>query len=235
MESVVGLCCLSAALALMRSATAEYTVGQTADCINYRVQEAEKHTTGQIAPYFSGYKEEENRTSCPPWYTKVVSNGSVSCECSVTFGGLIQCSDPPLLRHCYCMTYGEDGKSLVVGKCVYGCDIVASHPYYQLPHKTSDLNIAICNPFNREGQLCGRCKPGFGLPVYSFQMFCANCRDSDYNWAKYVGAAFLPLTAFFFLVITFRISATSPSLNAFIFICQILTTPVLMRNVATDV
>ena len=40
--------------------------------------------------------------------------------------------------------------------------------------------------------------------------------------------AYAPLTVFFFVVIIFRVNALSGSMNAFIFICQILSCPVAM-------
>ena len=138
------------------------------------------------------------------------------------------------LLRCYCMTYGEDENVLVLGRCMYGRHpfiISQTYRHYRLLNNASNLNTDICNFFKWEGQLCGRCKPGYGFPVYLLQMFFVNCIDYGKNWIKYVAASFLLLTAFFLVVLIFRISATSPSLNAFIFI---LTTPVLLCIVATD-
>ena len=41
--------------------------------------------------------------------------------------------------------------------------------------------------------------------------------------------AFFPLTIFFVMVVTFRITATSPSMNAFVLACQVLMSPFQIR------
>ena len=76
---------------------------------------------------------------------------------------------------------------------------------------TEMLNYELCDEYNREGQLCGECKEGFGPPVYSYTFSCVKCQESDFklNLLKYIAAAFIPLTVFFFLVIIFKVRATS--------------------------
>ena len=55
------------------------------------------------------------------------------------------------------------------------------------------------------------------------------CSHTSYNWLKYILAAFLPLTVFFIIILSFRVSVTSPQLNAFVFISQILAAPANAR------
>ena len=90
-----------------------------------------------------------------------------------------------------------------------------------------------CNRTVRDGQLCGRCQTGYAPPVYSYDLTCVECSSSHNaivkRWVKYNVIAFLPLTIFFIVVVTLHISATSPSLNAFIFVSQLLTAPVISR------
>ena len=113
----------------------------------------------------------ENMTCTETWF--IPSTGSGSCECGSTRGGIVECdtnSKKVNLLQCYCMTFSIDGSMLVVGPCLYGCVMQNDHnPYYPLPSNTSELS-AFCNNYNREGQLCGRCKPGFALPVYSYNL-----------------------------------------------------------------
>ena len=78
----------------------------------------------------------------------------------------------------------------------------------------------MCGHLNRGGQLCGKCKENYSIPVYSYEMKCVQCSTSPFNWVKYVLAAFLPLTVFFVLVLSCRLSATSPKLFAFVFLSQ---------------
>jgi len=58
------------------------------------------------------------------------------------------------------------------------------------------------------------------MPVYSYDMKCVQCSTSQFGWVKYILAAFLQLTVFFILVLSCRLSATSPQLSTFAFFSQ---------------
>ena len=152
------------------------------------------------------------------------------CECGDRLGGLVECDEKSLdvtLAVCYCMThYEEDPNTIAVGACAYQCD--HHNGWVYTPY--SDYE---CKRMAREGQLCGRCQTGFAPPVYSYDLKCVECSSSHNaivkRWVKYIVIAFLPLTVFFIIVVTLHISATSPSLIAFIFVSQLLTAPVMSR------
>lgn len=93
----------------------------------------------------------------------------------------------------------------------------------------SELDNAICGHFNRTDQMCGRCKKGYAPPVYSYSLSCVECSDYKYNWLKYIAAAFLPLTFFYIIIVVFRMGVMSTEMQAYIMICQLLSTPGLMR------
>ena len=61
--------------------------------------------------------------------------------------------------------------------------------------------------------------------MYSYDLWCVECSHFHYNWLKYILAAFLPLTVFFIIILSFRVSITSPQLNAFVFISQLVAAP----------
>ena len=63
---------------------------------------------------------------------------------------------------------------------------------------------------------------------------CVNCTDYSNNWAKYMAISFLPLTVLFLVVVIFRISVASGSLNVFVLVCQIFTAPYVLRHVASN-
>jgi hypothetical protein len=63
---------------------------------------------------------------------------------------------------------------------------------------------------------------------------CVNCTDYHLNWLRYVGVAFGPLTLFSLFVCFFHISATSPYLYGFVFLCQVVTSPTALRIVVLD-
>ena len=60
---------------------------------------------------------------------------------------------------------------------------------------------------------------------------CVKCKDYNNGWIKFIVASFLPLTTFYIIVIIFRISVTSSTLNAFIMVNQIVASPPLIRNI----
>ena len=141
------------------------------------------------------------------------------------------CSNELYVLICYCMYFNEEEDSaIIVGQCFFTC---FHHPelYFRLPLNGTQLNEAQCGDLGREGQLCGSCKKGYSLPVYSYQFLsCVKCHDYSYkNWVKYIAIAFGPLTVFFIIVIVCRISATSAKLNAFILINQLVAMPAQMR------
>ena len=109
-----------------------------------------------------------------------------------------------------------------------------------LHRNEADTNLSdlcdhdICQ--NRQGQMCGQCKDNHSPSPYSYQLKCAYCSNYKYNWLNLV-MAYLPLTVFFLVVIIFRLDALSASMipNAFIFFCQIISSPALMSLLSTFV
>ena len=180
----------------------------------------------------------DNTTVCPTWfYPKTLMNGSTVCVCGSDLGEKIKCNNKThlvSLSRCYWITYGTDENNLVVGPSFYGCGVYKQmvgpcHGKNVIVPANPDNLSELCDCYNRDGQLCGKCMKGFAPSVYSYSMNCVHCQGHASNWLQYVAVAFLPLTAFFIIVITFRISATSGLMNTLIFISQIGTAPVTMR------
>ena len=71
----------------------------------------------------------------------------------------------------------------------------------------------------RVGQLCHKCKPGYGPAVLSYELKCLKC-DTAYGWLLYLLLGCLPTTLLFFVTIIFQVRITSASMNAFIFYVQ---------------
>ena len=131
----------------------------------------------------------------------------------------------------YCMTQTNEKDQIIVGSCQYTCR--RSEYYFDITANTSsEINMLICERYNRQGQLCGSCMPGYAPPVYSYYLSCVNCTTS--NWAKYMAVSLLPVTAFFVIVITLSISATSPKLNGLILCLQLVFSPSNQRSFSTS-
>ena len=161
---------------------------------------------------------------CPLWTT--LQNDS--CKCGSDAFGLVQCEDARGafgVTNCYCMTTDKNNTSPLVGSCYYACEhLLTVDTHYKLEvNTTQDLDIVTCRHYNRTGVMCGKCIEGYGLPVYSYSLSCVECSHYKYNWLKYIAVAYIPLTLFYFMVIIFRISATSGLMAGYITVCQLLT------------
>ena len=140
------------------------------------------------------------------------------------------------IRNCDCMTYNNDKCSVLIGDCPYGCGFITDNAswsrqiYHQMPKNVSEYNLEMCGRLNRDGPMCSKCRKGFSPLVYSYELKCVACKDSKYNWLKFAAVAFIPLTFFYFVVILFRIDATSPYLYGFITLNQALASPINLRG-----
>ena len=159
-------------------------------------------------------------TPCPTWFLRDSSNNG-TCRCGSDIDGAVRCNDSTkevAILNYYCMTYNES-TGPVVGNCFYNHHTLEAALYHPLPSNITNLAIT-CGYYNRAGQLCGNCKKNYNIPVYSYDLTCVQCSTSYFSWVKYILAAFLPLTIFFILALSFRLSATSPRFSTFAFLSQ---------------
>ena len=173
--------------------------------------------------------------ACPPW--TVYNSSSDQCQCGDDLGGVVYCNRETLkvsVLYCYCMTHNRQTNETLVGKCLANCVHRIAACMSNTDITTNDsrlLDNELCKELNRTGQLCGDCIEGYGPPVYSYSLKCVKCKESNfrYNLFKYIVLAFLPLTVFYLVVIIFKISVTTGSMVAYVLICQMFTSPAVMR------
>ena len=162
------------------------------------------------------------------------------CHCADSLDGVVYC-DPSrdvFVKSQYCMSIDNDSGEEVVGRCLYTYlkfsdpNITSIGLYYKVPRNLHDLEHALCDELNRRGLLCGKCKAGFGYPMYPNFRKCVDCPPNLYarNWMLYIFISFGPLTLFLMLVVCLRINAASAPLNAFVFISQVITQPPFTRG-----
>ena len=166
-------------------------------------------------------------TKCSHWKYHKYDNSS--CVCGDSIDGAITCySDESMVRllSCHCMTYSDNGKEIVVGTCPYFCENYVHVAIYEYTNLSTFCSLE--NHQNRQGQMCGQCLDDHSPSPYSYTLACAYCSDYKYNWIKYLLMAYLPLTVFYLIVVVFKVNALSPSMNAFILLCQITSCPALM-------
>ena len=80
----------------------------------------------------------------------------------------------------------------------------------------------MCGPLNREGPLCGKCKDGYGIALYSYTLECSKCWGHGYGWVLYYFLELFPITVMYFPVVIFHIRATSSPLSALVFMGQMV-------------
>ena len=171
---------------------------------------------------------------CPLWMYPNLSSSQHECVCGSKLGDIVDCEPnlPSLnIKENYCLFYSKEMNDTFIGSCPYwyGGKISKKSQIKNI----SSLSCGSMHGMHRKGRLCGECMDNYSLPVYSYSLMCIKCYSMDfkYGWIKFIAAAFLPLTAFFFLVIVFRISATSSALNGFILISQIAATPAVINYI----
>ena len=170
--------------------------------------------------------------TCPLWKYHKYHNSS--CVCGSGIDNVVYCEDNQStisIVPCYCMSNSDNGDGVVLGACPFLC---GNYFYMDI---NSDSNLStLCDRDirqNRQGQMCGKCKDNHSPSPYSYRLKCASCSHYKYNWLKYLAAAYVPLTVFFFVVIIFRLNALSASMNAIIFFAQLASSPAVMNAIST--
>lgn len=166
--------------------------------------------------------------ACPPWFTPNLTNGTITCTCGREIGDYLRCdqdNQKTTLRLSKCMTF--DNYTTFVGECPLAPVENASLGYLHLPENLSDLNEFMCGRYNREGQLCGKCKDGYSPAILSYGQGCMDCRDkAATSLLTFFAITIIPVTLFYFIILFFvRVNVLSPYLNAFVLYAQLLAAP----------
>ena len=165
------------------------------------------------------------RDVCPPWF--IPDNTSITgCSCH-SFTPDVMCGKHFSLMHFgICITYNSAVELTEFGHCPYIAHYNTTSDdhdlYIQLPDNVSLLNEFMCGPLNREGTLCGQCRDGYGIALYSYSLECSKCWGHGYGWLLYYFLELFPITVLYFLVVIFHIRATSSPLSALVFMSQIV-------------
>ena len=167
--------------------------------------------------------------SCGPWF----HCQSGRCQPGPPLPSGVLSFDNKSVLDCYCVTYNKLEDSVEIGKCIFNCmkekSVSKDTIYSNLPSNVSDLNKMFCEKFNRQGTLCGQCKDDHFPLAYSFNLTCVKCPHSKTNWIKYVSVAFIPLTAFYFVILLFKVNIASSHLYGFVFFSQEISMAVMSR------
>ena len=177
-----------------------------------------------------------NDSVCPPWGYCDETSGA--CKC---FMSDVLICDPNGVQNFimvdYCLTISDVTDELELGLCIYNSEYLGhtklyiDYAYDSLPLQTSKLNTEMCGAFNRTGTLCGKCSNNTYLRTYSYDMSCCSCGNQIYSFIKYIVVGYVPLTLFCILVLVLQINIPASHLQGYVFFCQILVSPVVVRTI----
>ena len=169
--------------------------------------------------------------SCPTW---LYCSEEGWCSCGSSLHGMILCNNETqevFVLSSLCITHFNaysNSKDAVVGSCLYARN--HHNNYVAVNPNISIQEEQLCGYLNRKGRLCGECAPDHFVSSYSYDLKCNHCNGSlIINILKYFSVAYFPLTIFLILVFMCRISVTSPQLNMVVLLCQVYTSPQVMR------
>ena len=178
--------------------------------------------------------------NCSTWF---YSAGDGQCVCGSLLGTVIVCNNETQdgrahvgVLDSYCLTSnGNDSNTNVVGRCLaalgHGEKLLSIIGHYKkvLPN-IREQEAYTCDYLNRQGQLCGQCKPNHSVSAYSYDIKCHPCTSSLWSGLlQYICVTYLPLTAFLCIVLVFRISVTSPAMNVPVLCCQLFSVPLVLQ------
>ena len=177
---------------------------------------------------------------CPTWM--YFSNTTGNCTCGEENREIIVCNNKTqnvMVLDGYVMTYNDLENDVKVGQSLFGWRRKFKGRkifYYHVEQNKENLNHTMCSRFNREGRLCGKCKKGYSPLVYSYKLTCMHCSNTSLgiNTVKLIAAAYLPLTAFYLLVVFIRFNANSPALQAYILVAQTIGSPAASRFIISQ-
>ena len=174
-----------------------------------------------------------NEDQCPPWSYCDKYDGF--CKCKDQTFVCNEAGHRVAILGCYCLSYNNASNTTKFGLCIYNCfhqlgeyypDQVA---YVTLPYNYA--NLSTCSQYNRDGLFCSKCKNNTYLPAYSYDLTCYECSSSAWlNLVKYILSAFLPLTLLYIFVLVFRINIPLSRYQGYVFYCQVVSCPIIMRE-----
>ena len=194
------------------------------------------HNSAALYSPSSSFCVGNQSNQCPSWAYCNKTDGT--CKCFRKSTDAIICDSEGnhgFILSCYCLTHDAVMNKIEVGMCLYTCDYMGKNinvDYYSLlPYNESSLDFAMCGIYNRTGTLCGKCINNTYLQAYSYDMSCITCGNSFSNLIKYFIVAYVPLTLFCIAVMILRISIPSSQIQGYVFFCQILSSPIILRNI----
>ena len=172
---------------------------------------------------------------CPPGFylPKSLPVSQRKCRCTVydaneKFDDIPYCNEASLqafIQSQFWAGYIRNDSVLVVGRCPPGYCLSNGSRQIPLPTEANNtkLDLLICSSGNREGILCGHCKPEHFVYANSKYYECGRC-DTKLGHLIIFFARYVPLIIFLITIILLDVNLVSGQLNTFVFFSQILPT-----------
>ncbi len=161
-----------------------------------------------------------NQLNCPPW---MQAKGS-ECVCRNDLHFDLSCKDGT--AYLDATSYmSVDNDTVSIGTCIYNYPKMSADFAVELPSNLSihELNGVFCDPLNREGILCHRCKEGFGLAPLSVEYACVECPDNTAGWwVLFLVLQFGLVTIFYLINLVWQVSFARAPFRCFVFFSQII-------------
>ena len=154
---------------------------------------------------------------CKQWF--YYDSTTEKCECLNNIISVISCEkNEAFLEFGYCASYNEYSRMLYIARCMFFQPDSRNLSQYGilLPKNVSQINEYSCAPMNRRGFVCSECIEGYGLSVTSYQSTCTECKNNWEGVLWYLLVELLPLTAFYLLLLIFRVDIISAPMMCFI-------------------
>ena len=188
---------------------------------------------GGVLPLEADAQLQIGSSNCHYW--SHYSRETNTCDCGSDLFGIVFCETLKRANsevnvsiiNGYCITLKNNKDEAVVGACPYH--------YGHCPPRCTfipvsrNLSTDFCQDYKRTGQLCGQCVDGYSPPIYSYYPQCVRCSEGTNNWPKYLTVSLLPTTVFLLAFSLLRLRAISPNMTGYVILCQLLTSPIVIR------
>ena len=118
----------------------------------------------------------------------------------------------------------DDAKDLLYGLCPYHyCYNEQVYPSKLLPRDANKtvLDEFVCGKRRRTGLLCGQCIIGYSVMMNSPTSTCHKCKDVHLGILYLVLSYILPVSALFYVIMSYNIRMTTGVISAYLFYSQI--------------
>ena len=150
---------------------------------------------------------------CPPWHFTPTNATSPCSGCSLPAVADVYCTETSGVIDVTFVMSTRSG-SLFLGEVEFELDrtkwLLHGNPVFsELPPNVSELEGFFCNGSDRRGFLCGRCKPGCGISIYTYYGLPCACPCYSYGIPLYILLEIGFSTLFFLVLVVCSFSANS--------------------------